>query len=686
MTEHRAFLFDVEGNGLEATKLWCLSYLDLNVRPWTIKTITDTRRMFQFFQQENITLYGHNIWAWDIPTVERVLDFKLDLNKVKIYDTLGWSWYFFGGRTLHGLGSWGEDFGVPKPKIEDKEWEGPLPGETHEQFIAKMTHRCEEDVKINSRIILACREKGNRIYGKGVDLTNLYEYLSEKQYAYYIKQKNPFTLDLELCEDGLQELETKINISRGKLEEILPDVPVYVKKTPPKNPYKKDGSLSATGKSWFDLLKKEGLPENFAGEVEYIKNYNPPNPNSTDQIKNYLFSLGWEPTEFKDSISKTTGNVTSVPQLRIPDGNGGKTIPDCVKKLAEIHPQLWVLEDMGVLAHRISILEGFLKAQKDGKITADIAGFTNTLRVRHKTLVNLPGVDKAYGELIRGCLATPNPDTEEIFGTDISGLEDGVKMNFIQKYDPQYVIDQQIDGFDPHLDVAIVAKLLTEEESDWYKAYDRYAEDSERGLTPQKADLDLLENSSVLKENWGKEYKRIKNIRKLAKITNFSSVYGVGAAKLSKTLGVSLTKAKKILKAYWSRNHAVITFTERDLEPTVIKLREKTSSGKVFTEIWVKSPANGFYYTAKSERDLFSATCQSAGAYYFDSFVTNLINEYPKLIFQAHDEVVFHAPRGRRESIAKWVDSCMEKVNKDFKLKVPLGVQTLFGDRYSDIH
>lgn len=680
---NKAYLFDVEGNGLDATKIWCVSYISLNERPHKVKSITDQARIKKFFQQKDVTFYGHNIWLWDIIWVEKILGIKIE---AKIYDTLGWSWYFFGGRSAHGLETWGQELGVEKVKIDDSEWEGPIAGETQEQFLSKMVHRCEEDVKINLEIIKRCRQKSVRLYGRGANLTSLYDYLSEKMRAYYIKQKNPFALDLELCEEGLEEIENKFAEAHRQLEQILPQVPVYAKKTPPKKPYKKDGSLSATGLAWKQLLEKENLPSDFTGEVKYIRSYKPPNANSSDQVKDYLFSLGWEPTVFKDSVSKKTGNVNSVPQLRIDDGKGGKTIPDCIKKIAETHPQLWVLEDMGVLGHRISILKGFLKEQKDGMITADIAGFTNTLRVRHRTLVNLPGVDKAYGELIRGCLKAPDIEEKEIFGADISGLESGVKMGFIQKYDPQYVIDQQVPGFDPHLDVAIVAKLLTEQEAEWYKAYDRHTEDTERGLTPQDKDIFLLENSSINKENWGKEYKRIKKIRKLAKITNFSSVYGVGATKLSKTLEISIPKAKNILKAYWERNHAVIKFTEKELKPTLLKIREKTPSGKTVTEIWVRSPLNGFYYTARSEKDLFSAITQGTGSYLFDQWNKNMIDEYPKLMAGFHDEVVYHVPRGRRDSIANWVDKCMNKVNKDFKLKVPLKVQTLFGDRYSDIH
>ena len=45
--------------------------------------------------------------------------------------------------------------------------------------------------------------------------------------------------------------------------------------------------------------KRMGLPLHFDGEVEVIKKWEDPNPNSTDQVKDWLYSLGWEPCTFK---------------------------------------------------------------------------------------------------------------------------------------------------------------------------------------------------------------------------------------------------------------------------------------------------------------------------------------------------------------------------------------------------
>ena len=126
-------VFDVEGDGLKATKLHCLS-----VNTGKIKSTTDYNNMRKFFTRATV-LVGHNICRWDIPTVEKLLDIKVE---ARIVDTLALSWYLYPDRLKHGLEEWGEEFGIPKPPIVD--WKNLKP----EDYI----HRCEEDVKINTML------------------------------------------------------------------------------------------------------------------------------------------------------------------------------------------------------------------------------------------------------------------------------------------------------------------------------------------------------------------------------------------------------------------------------------------------------------------------------------------------------------------------------------------------------
>ena len=75
-------------------------------------------------------------------------------------------------------------------------------------------------------------------------------------------------------------------------------------KNKPKVMTKKDNSLSAHGKRWFDLLDEHGYPQSYEGDVSVVKGVDQSNPNSPDQVKDWLYGLGWEPCTHKFNKNK----------------------------------------------------------------------------------------------------------------------------------------------------------------------------------------------------------------------------------------------------------------------------------------------------------------------------------------------------------------------------------------------
>ena len=87
--------------------------------------------------------------------------------------------------------------------------------------------------------------------------------------------------------------------------------------------------------------------------------------------------------------------------------------------------------------------------------------------MQHKVpVVNLPKVEKPYGSEIRACITTTADKI--LCGCDLSALEDSTKQHYIYFFDPKYVKEMRTEGFDPHLDIGVLAGLITEEER--YKA------------------------------------------------------------------------------------------------------------------------------------------------------------------------------------------------------------------------
>jgi len=101
-------------------------------------------------------------------------------------------------------------------------------------------------------------------------------------------------------------------------------------------------------------------------------------------MKDWLFSLGWIPDYFKKNEKGE-----DIPQI----SNAEKQVCNSIKLLYEIEPGLENLESLSVINHRIGVLEGFLENEEDGWVKAEISGFTNTLRNKHKTINLLSSIN-----------------------------------------------------------------------------------------------------------------------------------------------------------------------------------------------------------------------------------------------------------------------------------------------------
>jgi len=131
--------------------------------------------------------------------------------------------------------------------------------------------------------------------------------------------------------------------------------------------------------------------------------------------------------------------------------------------LLDKEPKLVLIEITGVLTHRISVLNGFLTDVDDnGYVRAQMQGFTNTLRWRHKIVLNLPGEGKLYWEDMRGCLVCD--DDEVLLGADICSLEDCVKRHYMAPHDPEYVAEMRHEGYDPHTSLAVFAGAMSKQQ------------------------------------------------------------------------------------------------------------------------------------------------------------------------------------------------------------------------------
>lgn len=622
-------IFDIEADNLleDITKIHCLSY---TYDGKTVHTLFDYDDMRELLETEPVMI-AHNCIRYDFPAMEKILGVKY---KGKVYDTLPMSWVFNHDRSKHGLEGYGEEYGVPKPKVDD--WENLTPEE--------YAHRCEEDVKINARLWFDLIKKAKLVYDDKKELDRFLQYLTFKMQCAAEQEQYGWRLDLPLAQKMFDKLSKLQDEKVEELKGVMPRVEKFKLQKKPQNPFKKDGTPSVAGQRWFELLDNVGLDRIHEEPVKVLVGMEEPNPNSSDQVKDWLYSLGWEPCTFKYVKDKTTGDERKVPQVR----KDGELAPS-VQILAEENPEIRVLEGLTVIQHRLGIFKGFLECERNGWLKAEVDGLTNTLRFKHKKpLVNLPGVDKPFGKEIRGCLIAPD-DNHVLCGADMSSLESMTKRHYIYPYDPDYVEEMSKPGFDEHLDLAVINNALSKEDYLYYTTYPKDKEPDER-------------------------HKQIHKLRKSYKPVNYGSVYGIGAPKLARETGMSVEKCKELIEAYWKRNHAVKKFAEDQKVKTVNK------------QMWIRNPVSGFWYSLRFEKDRFSTLNQSTGVYCFDRWVALCRKNGLTTIGQFHDEIIVPTTKGDEERTEKIMKLSIEKLNQQLDLNVQLDIEAQFGRSYADIH
>ena len=608
-------VFDIETDGLDATKIHVLSWEDDYGKIQSTHDYDDMRKFFE----ESRTLIGHNIIRFDVPVAEKILGIKIN---AKLVDTLALSWYVNHTKPKHGLETYGEYYNVKKPEVTD--WINL----TQEDY----AHRCKEDVKINSRLWRDLDIKLSKLYPNDQDKWQFIKYLSFKMECAAEQEALKWKVDIETAKGYLYVWEAEKDLKIVELAEAMPKQILTKVQQRPKVMYKKDGELSAHGEKFEELRKQYKQPDSVQSFVVKTGERQG-NPNSPEQVKEWLYSIGWVPRTFK-FVRGPDGVERQVPQVR----KDGELCPSVTKLISE-DPAVAILDGLSVLSHRIAVLKGIIECESDGYVQATIAGMTNTLRFKHaKPLVNLPSVEKPYGKEIRGLLTAP--EGYVLCGADMTSLEDTTKRHYMKPLDPDYVAEMSKSGFDPHLDLAKHAGIISQEDID--------------------------------KHNSGE--KSLKDLRKNYKVVNYSATYGVGAAKLARETGMTKKEAQKLLDAFWSRNWSV--------QKVASTLRKR----ELFGGMWVQNPVSKFWHSLRSEKDRFSTLNQSTGVYCFDVWVKKCRDKGVKTVGQFHDEIIALVKEGNQIETAMNMNYSIEEVNRQLRLNVDLGVDAQFGKTYADIH
>ena len=416
----RYYVVDIETNGLQdCNTIHCLVSQNVGAEVITTHVGHDAIKQWYADLPADAIVVGHNFLSFDGPTLARLLDINIGVDR--IVDTLVLSYLYnphlprpkgmSGKKGPHSLEAWGFRFKFPKGDFND--WLS---------YSQEMLDYCVQDVKLTRRTFIALV---GRLLAQGFsELScwiehNIRIVLDEQEHR-------GFCFDVEGATKLYNELRALENELAGPIKLLFPPELVPMKTYLYK--LKQDGTP-------FEYYNKhletyDDVRHNLDGTytVFQLQEFNLGSP---PQRAKRLLSLGWKPTNF-----------TPTGQPKVDE--------DSLVEFAEQsgRPEVQALADWLVANGRANMLRTWLNAVgEDDRMHGKV--FTCgaiTRRMRHNTpnTANIPGNEARYGHACRS-LWTASPG-RVLVGYDASAIEMRVFGHYLNN---QTAADLYIYG-DPH--------------------------------------------------------------------------------------------------------------------------------------------------------------------------------------------------------------------------------------------
>lgn len=654
-------IFDIEANNLldDVTQMWIVVTYDLDTEE--TKQFTYHNNFLGLFEHldQATELIGHNIIGYDLPLLEKLYEYA-PKKSITITDTLILSQLlnpdrkhasgYTGSSGPHSLDSWGYTVSLSKPKHE--EWS---------VFSEEMRIRCVEDVNINTLVYRALmREWGTHDWSKAFWIeTRVAQIMSAQE-----RRGVPF--DTYKAITYIHELTASMLEIEARIMAQMPTVPLpesKIKYTCSK-PFKKDGSYSTVflkGAGW-KLIQD---PFWFPTAKEPIVTHGLISLNNSKQVSEYLLSKGWVPTEW--NYKRVTKVQALDPESEYYGQQAGKLARDQRGNIVKTSPKLTedsFTEELGelpklimryrVMSHRRSQIKGWIEnTRSDGTIPQGaITCGTNTRRMRHIKVVNVPGAE-SYDDG-RGLIWNWN-DQKTFFGTQMRSL-------FYAKPGWDFI------GYDG-------SALEVRMEGHYTFQYDRgeYAREILEGDIHKKNAIALGISSAISPEMVTKDE------RKRAKPGKYAITYGCSPAKFAQTLGFPDEEGQRLYDTYWSANWALAAFRD-DSEV------EWTVNGG-----WVSS-IDGGKIGIRSKHSIVNAKFQSAGSIVMKLSMI-ILDDWIELlglrafkVIDMHDEGQFICHPEDSDKLMELMEACIVQAGKDLNFKVPLAAEAIKGRNWAETH
>ncbi len=384
-------VFDIEADGLEPTKIYCIVAQDVDTGD--VFTFDNTQLEAGYLFLKSATkLIGHNIIGYDLPALKKVEG--IDLSDKKIVDTLVLSRLFKPTREGgHGLESWGYRLGYNKGSYgqSDGAWDA---------YCEEMLEYCKRDVILNTKVYNELRKESRGFTGQSVRLEHDVAKIVEQQRA------NGFEFDMRkamllvaLFSEKLATVESEVHETFKPRLNVQILSPQYTKTNRLAKTAKDqdDKGVRLTDDEWVDM-ELNGKPIRRETEIPF-------NLGSRKQIGEYLVEAGWKPK-----------NYTPTGQPIVDEGT--------LSKVKDI-PEAQMIAKYLMLQKRLAQVNSWIKAvEPDGRIRGYVnpnGAVTGRMTHSHPNTAQVPSTSSPYGAECRACWTVKSGN--KLVGIDASGLE-----------------------------------------------------------------------------------------------------------------------------------------------------------------------------------------------------------------------------------------------------------------------
>ena len=418
--------FDIETDGLNATKIWCLILEDIDtgrIMKYTDhsdKYNGDIKTGLAMLQNAEL-LVAHNGIGFDALQILKI--YGIDLYHKKFFDTWIASQVLNYRRPhKHGLAGWGEHLKYPKFEFND-----------FSNFSDEMVEYCKRDVQLNTVVFKKLMEELTALAEKQPLIrAGISAEMEAAKFDAYCRHYG-WQFDTEKGKRTLYDIISRMKYIEDKVEPHLPPITKYIDKIPKTPKFTKKGDYTATtARMLSEYFKKPvAITDTHmlaAGREFQRKEVVKATLGNMDQVKEYLYSIGWEPDDWKmergvHGWEKKSPKLTST-------------------SLAKCGEHGILIDEWTTLRSRKGVLEGWFRELRDGRLHGRlwVVG-TPTFRCRHEVIANLPAVNAPWGKDLRECLvAEPG---RKIVGADSSGNQFRSLAHYVND---QNLTDQILSG------------------------------------------------------------------------------------------------------------------------------------------------------------------------------------------------------------------------------------------------